>query len=84
LDHGLHVLKLQSFLPNIAPKIRERHQLFVGLQLLSKEFQHLAIQTKIEQHFGGLFHQMKVRLIGRQDSVQTIDPNKQEVGFIFA
>jgi hypothetical protein len=31
-----------------------------GLQLVSKEFQHLAIQTKIEQHFGGLFHKIKV------------------------
>jgi hypothetical protein len=46
---------------------------------MSKEFQHPAIQTKIEQHFGGFFHQIKVRQpIGRQD------PNKQEVGFIFA
>jgi hypothetical protein len=24
------------------------------------EFQHPAIQTKIEQHFGGFFHQIKV------------------------
>ncbi len=55
--------------------------MLVGLQLLSKEFQHLAIQTKIEQHFGGLFHQIKVRPTGRQDSMQNIYPNKQEVGF---
>jgi hypothetical protein len=61
LDHGLHVLKLLSFPPKGAPKMRERHQLFFGLQLVSKEFQHPAIQTKIEQHFGGFFHQIKVR-----------------------
>jgi hypothetical protein len=31
------------------------------------------MQTKIEQHCGGLFHQIKVRLpIGRQDSIQTV------------
>jgi hypothetical protein len=28
---------------------------------VSKEFQHPAIQTKIEQHFGGFFHPIKVR-----------------------
>jgi hypothetical protein len=53
--------------------MRERHQLFFGLQLLSKEFQHPAIQTKKEQHFGRFFHQIKVRQpIGRQDSMQTV------------
>jgi hypothetical protein len=26
-----------------------------------EEFHHLAIQTKIVQHFGGIFHQIKVR-----------------------
>jgi hypothetical protein len=64
----------------------ERHQLFFGLRLVSKELQHPAIQTKIEQHFGGFFNQIKVRQpIGRQDSMETVyDPNKQEVGFIFA
>jgi hypothetical protein len=47
-------------------------------------FQHPAIHTKIEQHFGGFFHQIKVRQqIGRQDSINR-DPNKQEVGLIFA
>ncbi len=40
---------------------------------MSKESQHPAIQTKIEQHFGGYFHQIKVRQpIGRQDSMQTV------------
>jgi hypothetical protein len=46
---------------------------FFGLQLVSKEFQHPAIQTKIEQHFSGFFHQIKVlQPIGRQDSMQTM------------
>jgi hypothetical protein len=73
LDHGKHVLKPRYFFPNLAPKRWERHQLFFGLQLVSKEFQHLAIQTKIEQHVGGFFHQIKVRQpIGRQDSMQTV------------
>jgi hypothetical protein len=69
LDHGLHVLKPQSFPQNHAPKMRERHQFFFGLLwLVSKEFQHLAIQIKIEQ-----------------DSMQTVsDLNKQEDGLIFA
>jgi hypothetical protein len=35
-------------------------------------FQHPAIQTKIVQHFGGFFHQIKVRQpTGRKDSIQT-------------
>jgi hypothetical protein len=47
--------------------------LFFGLWLVSKEFQHPTIQAKIEQHFGGFFHQIKVRQpIGRQDSMQTV------------
>jgi hypothetical protein len=42
--------------------------------LHAKKFQHSATQTKIEQHFGGFFHQMKVRQpIGRQDSMQTVN-----------
>jgi hypothetical protein len=50
--------------------MREKYQLFFGLRLVSKEFQHPAIQTKIEQHFGGFFHQIKVRQpIRRQDSM---------------
>jgi hypothetical protein len=40
---------------------------------VSKEFEHPAIQNKIEQHFGGFSHQIKVRQpIGRQDSIQTV------------
>jgi hypothetical protein len=49
-----------------------------------EEFQHLAIQTKVVQHFGEYFHQLKVRQPrGRTDSIQTSDPNNQEVGFTF-
>jgi hypothetical protein len=67
------VLKPRSFSPNRAPKMRERHQLFFELRLASKEFHHSAIQIKIEVHFGGFFHQMKVRQpIARQDSLQTV------------
>jgi hypothetical protein len=67
------VLKPQSFLPNRAPKTRERYQLLCVLRLLSKEFHHSAIQTKTALHFGGFFHQMKVcQPIGRQDSKQTM------------
>jgi hypothetical protein len=73
LDQGLHGLKPRSFLLNCAPKMRERHQLFFGLRLLSKTLEHPVIQTKIEQHFGGFFHQIKVHQpIGRQDSMQTL------------
>jgi hypothetical protein len=44
------------------------------LRLESEELHHSAIQTKIEQHFGGFFHQIKVRQrIGRQDSMQTVN-----------
>jgi hypothetical protein len=40
---------------------------------VSKDFQHPAIQTKTEQHFGGFVHQIKVlQPIGRQDSMQTM------------
>jgi hypothetical protein len=53
--------------------MRERYQLFFGLQLVSKKLHHSAIQTKIELHFGGFSHQMKVRQpIGRQDSMQNV------------
>jgi hypothetical protein len=41
--------------------MQERYQLFFGLWLVSKEFHHSAIQIKIEQNFGGFFHQIKVR-----------------------
>jgi hypothetical protein len=48
-------------------------QTMLQKQLVGKEFEHPAIQNKIEQHFGGFFHQIKVRQpIGRQDSIQTV------------
>jgi hypothetical protein len=53
--------------------MRDRYQLFFGLRRVSKESHHSAIQTKIELHFDGFFHQMKERQpIGRQDSMQTV------------
>jgi hypothetical protein len=63
--------------------MRETHQLFFGLQLLSKEFQHPAIQTKIEKHFGGFFHQIKVRQPRvRQDSLQTVIRTSRRLDFL--
>jgi hypothetical protein len=57
-----------------------RHQLFFGLRLVSKEFQYSAIQTKIEVHFGGFFHQIKVRQpIARQDFMQTVIRTKRRL-----
>jgi hypothetical protein len=53
--------------------MRERYQLFFGLWFTSKKFHHSTIQTKIELHFCGFFHQMKVRQpIGREESMQTV------------
>ncbi len=76
--HGLHVLKPQSFSPN-----RERHQLFFGLRLAGKKSHHSTTQTKIELHFGGFFHQMKVRQpIGRQHSMQTVNRTSRRLGSI--
>ncbi len=43
------------------PKMRESQQLFFGLRLVSEEFQHPAIQTKIVQSFGRFFHHLKGR-----------------------
>jgi hypothetical protein len=60
--------------------MRESQQLFLGLRLVSKEFHHSAIQTKIEQNFGGFFHQLKVRQpIGRKDSKQTVIPTSRRL-----
>jgi hypothetical protein len=66
LDHGLHVLEPRSLPPNTGETL-------IGLRIVSKEFQHPAIQITIEQHFGRFFHQIKERQpIGRQDSMQTV------------
>jgi hypothetical protein len=69
LDHSLHVLKPQSFPPNHAPKMRERHHLFFGLRFVSKAFQHPEIQPKESSRY---FHQIKVRQPIGQDSMQTV------------
>jgi hypothetical protein len=59
--------------------------LFFGLQLVSKEFQHPTIQTKIEQHFGRFILSSKSAPANRKTGFYANhDPNKQEVGFIFA
>jgi hypothetical protein len=77
------VLKPRSFSPNRAPKMLERYQLFFGLRLVNKELHHSAIQTKIELHFGGFFHQMKVRQpIERQDSMQTDGTSRRLDSFL--
>jgi hypothetical protein len=63
--------------------MRERHQLFFGLRLAGKKFQHSATQTKIELHFGRFFHQMEVRQpIGRQHSMQTLNRTSRRLGSI--
>jgi hypothetical protein len=62
--------------------MRERQQLFFRLRLVSKEFQHPAIQTKIEQHF---FSPNKSAPANRKTGFYANrDPEKQEIGFIFA
>jgi hypothetical protein len=64
--------KPHSFLPNQSQKMRESQQLFFGLRLMSiiiEEFQRPVIQTKVVHHFGGFFHQIKVR---QEDSKQAV------------
>jgi hypothetical protein len=50
-----------------------------------EENQQSAIQTKIEQHFGGFFQQIKVRQpIGRKDAKQTVIPtNRRSDSFLY-
>jgi len=57
------MLKPQSFSPNRAPKMQASHQMFFGLQLVSRIFeenQQPAIQIKREQPFDRFFQQIKV------------------------
>jgi hypothetical protein len=62
--------------------MRETYQLFFGLQLVSKEFHHAAIHTKIELHFGGFFFSNKsVPAKRKTEFYANCDLNKQEVGF---
>ncbi len=54
-----------------------------GLRLVSKEFQHSAIQTRIAQHFGRFFHQINVlQPIGRKDSIQTVIQTSRRLDWI--
>jgi hypothetical protein len=59
-----------------APNIPESQPLFFGGRLVSRiceEFQHPAIQTKIMQHFGRFFHQIKVcPPIEKIDFIETV------------
>jgi hypothetical protein len=83
-DHGLYGHTPRSFPLNRAPKMRESQQLFLGLRRVSKEFHHCAIQTKVEQNFGGFFHQIKVcQPIGRKDSKQTIPTSRRLDSFLY-
>jgi hypothetical protein len=73
MDHGLYGHRQQPFPANRDPKCRKVNLLFFGLRLMSRIFQHPAIQTKIEQPFGGFFQQIKVwQPVGRKDSIQTV------------
>jgi hypothetical protein len=64
-------------------KMRESQQLFLGLQLVNRIFeenQQSAIQIKIEQNFGEIFQQIKVRQpIARKDSKQTVIPTSRRL-----
>jgi hypothetical protein len=57
--------------------------LVFGLWLVRKEFQHPPIQTKIDQHLGRFLHQ-SAPANRKTGFYANRDPNKQEVGFIFA
>ncbi len=49
-----------------------------------EEFQHPAIQTKIVQHFGGFFHQIKVRQpIGRKNSITVCRRSRRLEEFLY-
>ena len=67
--------------------MRESQQLSFGGRLVLRifdKFHHPAIQSKIVQHVGGFFHQIKVRQTKGRHSIQTDRvPKKQEVGDIF-
>jgi hypothetical protein len=82
---GSRVVWAQTAIFSTEPcsKNQESQQLFLKLRLVSRIFeenQQSAIQTKIEQHFGGFFHQIKVRQpIGRKDSKQTLIPTSRRL-----
>ncbi len=55
--------------------------MFFGLQLAGKKFHHSAIQTKIEENFGGSNESAPANR--KTGFYANHEPNKQEVGFIF-
>jgi hypothetical protein len=76
-DHGLNGTNRDLFRQTVLQKCGRVNtcSLEYGsfVSRLFEEYQHPAIQTKIVQHFGGFFHQIKVRQpIGRKDSIQTV------------
>jgi hypothetical protein len=84
LDHGLHVLKPQSFPPNPALKMWKRHQLFFGLRLVIKEFQHPAIQTKMSSTLADFPSNKSAPANRKTQFYANRDPNKQEVALLQA
>jgi hypothetical protein len=65
--------------------MRERHQLFFGLQLTGKKFHHSAIQTKKEGELWRIFSSNESEPANRKtEFYANREPNKQEVGLIFA
>jgi hypothetical protein len=71
------------FRQTLLQKCGTGQQLLIGLQIVSRMFeenQQSAIQTKIEQHVGRFFQQIKVRQpIGRKDSKQTVIPTSRRL-----
>jgi hypothetical protein len=57
--------------------MREKHKLFFGLRLVSKEFKHSAIQAKIDQHVGGFFSSNKSAPANRKTGFY---PNHEQAG----
>ena len=81
LDHGLYGHKSQSFPLNRAPKMPESQQLCFEFRIVSRIFQHPAIQNKKMKR---IFSANKCAPANRKKGSYTNhDPNKQEVGFIF-
>jgi hypothetical protein len=64
--------------------MQESQQLFFGLRLVSEEFQHPAIQTKIDQSLSRFSYQIKVCWQkGRKDSIQTIIQTSRRLDYFF-
>ena len=62
--------------------MRESQQLVFGLRIVRRIFEE-TLASRTVQHFGGFFHQMKVRQpIGRQHSMQTVNRTSRRLGSI--